>query len=112
MDMKITKEALTPYIVQQGNEMHKLLGEARLKYGHRYNRRNEYEMMLQKFGDPRYMTDLFYDEYLQIIAKKSKLPASIRNTVRKVMNRATQAFIDACEAQSKKESEQPKQPKQ
>ena len=71
-----------------------MLQEARTKYGHRYNKRNEYEMLYQKFGDPAVNPELFFSEFLLILAKESKLPASVRYTVKKVVDRAVDVFLN------------------
>lgn len=87
------KDEMLPFFVEAGKEIKRVLNAARLKYKERYNRRNEYELMLQKFGDPEKNPENYYDEYLLIMAKKSQLPASVRNTVDEVCKTATKRYI-------------------
>ena len=61
-------------------EMHRMLAEARKKYGARYNEKNEYAVCLRRYNLDDYEATL--KEYDLIMAKQSKLPASIRNVIR------------------------------
>ena len=90
-NVRLEKDMMRPFIEKEGKQVADMLAEARLKYGARYNKRNGYEMMYIKFGDPRYTPDKFYDEYVLIIAKKSQLPSSVRQTVEQIMSRAANA---------------------
>lgn len=99
------KEEMLPFFVEAGKEIHRVLGAARRKYKERYNRRNEYELMLQKFGDPEKNPEKYYDEYLLIMAKKSQLPASVRKTVDEVGKTATKRYIIDFHLKHKKKEE-------
>ena len=104
----ITKEGLIPFIEEQGKQLHKMIEKAREELGGRYNRRNEYEMLYEKFGDPRFRAGMFYDEYILIVKKVSKTPASVRNTIRKICDNAVQRYFVAYmeqENRKKKEAE-------
>lgn len=86
--VKVTYDDLKPFIVKVGKDIEKMLLEAKVKYGYRYNERNRYEMMYQKFGRPELDPNKFYDEYGLILQKKSDLPASVRYTVAEIMQTA------------------------
>lgn len=103
----ITKEGLCPFIAEQGKELRKMISKAREELGGRYNRRNEYEMLYDKFGDPQWQYESFYDEYIRILKKESKVPASIRYTIRKICDYAVQKYwIAYIEQENKKKKEQ------
>lgn len=103
----ITKEGLIPFIEEQGKQLHDMIQNARKELGGRYNTRNEFEMLYQKFGDPRFRADMFYDEYILIVKKVSKTPASVRNTIRKICDNAVQRYwIAYIEQENKKKKEQ------
>lgn len=104
----ITKEGLIPFIEEQGKQLHKMIEKAREELGGRYNHRNEYEMLYDKFGDPRFRAGMFYDEYILIVKKESKVPASIRYTIRRICDNAVQRYFVAYmqqEDRKKKEEE-------
>ena len=87
-ELKITKDDLVPYIQKQGEEINKMLNKARLEYGHRYNSKNRFEELYRRFQDPRWNPEVFADEFLLIIQKKSQLPASVRYVVRDICDAA------------------------
>lgn len=95
ISLTFNKEMLRPFIEKEGKRIADTLSEARIKYGARYNKRNAYEQLYNKFGNPRYEPDKFYDEYVLILAKQSQLPASIRYTVRDIVLCAAKECIDA-----------------
>lgn len=86
--VKVTYDDLKPFIVEVGKEINKMLVEAQIKYGNRYNNKNRYEVMYKRFGDPRKDPERFYDEYGLILQKKSELPAIVRYTVESIMQTA------------------------
>lgn len=77
-----------PYIKNQGIQLAEKLTDARIKFGHRYNKKNKAEEMILRFGDPRVCPERFADEYFLLMAKTSQLPASIRDIVREVCEAA------------------------
>ena len=83
--------------------------EARKKYGDRYNRKNHFEVMYERFGNPRYRPDAekFAKEYLLILQKKSSLSASVRYPVRDICQAAmNQCYHDKLVALYKKQQEE------
>lgn len=82
---KLTKESLRPYIIKEGERIKKMLDQARLKFMDRYNDKNEYEKMYERFGRPEKEPDKFFNEFNLIAEKKSKLPASVRYTLEKIL---------------------------
>lgn len=90
---QFTKEDLRPFIRNVGNEIDKMLADAREEYGARYNKKNQYEELYRRFCNPQKDPDKFYDEYLLIMAKKSQLPASVRKSVDEVCKIATKRYI-------------------
>lgn len=62
--------------------MHKMLDDARRKYGDRYNRKNEYEECLRRFDLDNPENTL--KEYDLIMAKQSKQPSSVRGVIRQI----------------------------
>lgn len=83
---EISADQLRLLIVEEGKKLHEMLTRKRKELGNRYNQKNEIELMYQKFGDPRVNPDIFYSEYGMILQNKSKVPASIRYTIQKIMN--------------------------
>lgn len=67
-------------IEQSVKEMHRMMTEAKKKYGARYNEKNKYAVCLRRYNLDDYEATL--KEYDLIMAKQSKLPASIRNVIR------------------------------
>lgn len=106
---KITKESLRPFIVKEGERIKKMLYEARMKFMERYNANNEYEKMYERFGRPEKDPDKFFDEFNLIAEKKSKLPASVRYTLEKVLNDVLYEFrldyLRRVEEEKKQEAE-------
>ena len=78
--ISIPREYVLEGIKQSVKEMHRMLAEARKKYGARYNEKNEYAVCLRRYNLDDYEATL--KEYDLIMAKQSKLPASIRNVIR------------------------------
>jgi hypothetical protein len=62
--------------------MHKMLDDAKRKYGHRYNWKNEYEECLRRFNLDNPEDTL--KEYDLIMAKQSKLPSTVRGVIRQI----------------------------
>jgi len=89
---QFTKDDLRPYIRNVGKEIDKMLADARKEYGARYNKKNQYEELYRRFGDPQINPDKFYDEYKLILNKQSTLPAAVRNVVDSIGNRACYAY--------------------
>ena len=107
--LSVTTDEMVPYIMKQGEELHKHVQEARKKYGDRYNRKNHFEVMYERFGNPRYRPDAekFAKEYLLILQKKSSLPASVRYPVRDICEAAmNQCYHDKLVALYKKQQEE------
>ena len=109
---QFTKEDLRPFIRNVGNEIDKMLKEAREEYGARYNKKNQYEELYRRFGDPKKDPDKFYDEYLLIMAKKSQLPASVRTVVDSILSRAGYAYLTDFYRKQAKENLEKKEEKQ
>ena len=66
--------------------MHKMLADAKEKYGYRYNRKNEYEECLRRFNLDNPEDTL--KEYDLIMAKQSKEPSSVRGVIRQIGDNA------------------------
>lgn len=62
--------------------MHKMLGEAREKYGDRYNKKNEYEECIRRFDLDD--TEATLKEYDLIMAKQSKQPSVVRGVIKQI----------------------------
>ena len=86
--VSIKKEDLLPYIKNAWNEMQAFLRDQRKHYGARYNSRNNYELVEEKFGNAFVEPEKYADEYILIQAKQSKLPASVRMVVQQIGARA------------------------
>ena len=86
--VSIKKEDLLPYIKNAWNEMQAFLREQRKHYGARYNSRNNFELVEEKFGNAFVEPEKYADEYILIQAKQSKLPASVRMVVQQIGARA------------------------
>ena len=78
--ISIPREYVLEGIEQSVKKMHRMMTEARKKYGASYNEKNEYEVCLRRYYLDDYEATL--KEYDLIMAKQSKLPASIRNVIR------------------------------
>ena len=78
--VSIPREYVLEGIEQSVKEMHRMLTEAKKKYGDRYNRKNEYEVCLRRYNLDDYEATL--KEYDLIMAKQSKRPANIRNVIK------------------------------
>ena len=78
--ISIPREYVLEGIEHSVKKMHRMLAEARKKYGARYNEKNEYAVCLRRYNLDDYEATL--KEYDLIMAKQSKLPASIRNVIR------------------------------
>lgn len=86
--VSIKKEDLLPYIKNAWNEMQAFLRDQRKHYGARYNSRNNFELVEEKFGNAFVEPEKYADEYILIQAKQSKLPASVRMVVQQIGARA------------------------
>ena len=86
--VSIKKEDLLPYIKKAWNEMQAFLRDQRKHYGARYNSRNNFELVEEKFGNAFVEPEKYADEYILIQAKQSKLPASVRMVVQQIGARA------------------------
>ena len=109
--LNISKDDLIPYIKKQGEELVKEIRKDKEKYGSRYNTKNKFEIMYDKFGDPRWQPDAekFATEYFLILQKKSSLPASVRYPVRDICEAAmNQCYHDKLVALYKKQQEEQK----
>ena len=78
--ISIPREYVLDGIEQSVKEMHRMMTEAKKKYGARYNTKNEYEVCLRRYNLDDYEATL--KEYDLIMAKQSKQPASIRNVIK------------------------------
>ena len=101
LTMQMTKDELCPFIEAQGKELKRMIHNARMKFGNRYNDRNQYQLMIDKFGNPEKNPEKYYDEYRLILQKKSKLPASVRYTVDEFMTAVCQNYIQTYNEQAK-----------
>lgn len=91
--IELTKEEMLPYIVKSWDELQDFLRKKRAELGNNYNRRNNYELITDRFGNAKDKPELFYDEYVLIIQKKSKRPASVREVIAVVVGKAQQALF-------------------
>ncbi|MBR6606943.1 MAG: hypothetical protein IKK92_13950 [Prevotella sp.] len=106
-ELNITKDELIPYIKTQGELLAKEINKAKEKYGSRYNTKNKFEIMRDKFGDPRWCAEQFANEWFLILQKSSKLPASVRYPVRDICQAAmNQCYHDKLVALYKKQQEE------
>lgn len=64
---EISADQLRLLIIEEGKKLHEMLTRKRKELGNRYNQKNEFELMYQKFGDPRVNPDIFYSEYGMIV---------------------------------------------
>jgi len=102
----LTKEEMLPYIKRSWTELQRFLGKKRRELGNNYNRRNNYELIASRFGNAREKPELYYDEYLLILEKKSKLPVSMREPIAAIVGKAQQAlFSDKLDAIRKQKKE-------
>lgn len=72
--------------------MHKMLDDAKRKYGDRYNRKNEYEQCLRRFNLDNPEDTL--KEYDLIMSKQSKQPSSVRWVIRQIGDNAFRYAIN------------------
>ena len=85
--------------------MHKMLDDAKRKYGDRYNRKNEYEQCLRRFNLDNPEDTL--KEYDLIMSKQSKQPSSVRWVIRQIGDNAFRyAITKYLSAQQEKSEEQ------
>lgn len=91
--IELTKEEMLPYIVKSWDELQDFLRKKRRELGNNYNRRNNYELITDRFGSARTKPELYYDEYMLILEKKSKRPASVREVIAVVVGKAQQALF-------------------
>ena len=80
--VSIKREFVLEGIKDAVASMHKMLGEARGKYGDRYNRKNEYEECLRRFDLDD--TEATLKEYDLIMAKQSKQPSVVRGVIKQI----------------------------
>lgn len=109
---QFTKEDLRPFIRNVGNEIDKMLADARREYGNRYNKKNKYEELYRRFCDPQKDPDKFYDEYALIVKKQSTLPAAVRTVVDTICSRACYAYLTDFYRKQAKENLEKKEEKQ
>ena len=104
----IQREDLLLYIKKAWNEMQASLRDQRKKYGARYNYRNNYELITEKFGDAFLNPGKYADEYILIQQKQSKLPASVRMVVQQIGARAINMLMLDKQAELRKTIENSK----
>ena len=104
--IELTKEEMLPYIKKSWNEMQGFLRKKRKELGNRYNHRNNYELINERFGNAHDKPELFYDEYLLILEKKSNRPASVREVIAAIVGKAQQELFNIKLEQIRKEKEE------
>lgn len=80
--VSIPREHVLEGIKDAVASMHKMLGEARGKYGDRYNKKNEYAECIRRFDLDD--TEATLKEYDLIMAKQSKQPSVVRGVIKQI----------------------------
>lgn len=77
--VEIPHEYLIEGVKKAVKDVLKMMNDARLKYGNRYNKKNDYEMFDRRFGynDP----EKLWAEFELIWQKKSNQPAALRKVI-------------------------------
>ena len=77
--VEIPHEYLIEGVKKAVRDVRKMMNDARLKYGNRYNKKNDYEMFDRRFGynDP----EKLWAEFELIWQKKSNQPAALRKVI-------------------------------
>ena len=77
--VEIPHEYLIEGVKKAVRDVHKMMNDARLKYGNRYNKKNDYEMFDRRFGynDP----EKLWAEFELIWQEKSNQPAALRKVI-------------------------------
>ncbi|MBO4551508.1 MAG: hypothetical protein J5733_12325 [Bacteroidaceae bacterium] len=90
----ITQKQLVPYIKKAWNEIQDQLSKIKMEVGPRYNHRNAYETISERFGNPYDCRPAkYFDEYILILNKASKQPASVRGVIADIGRRAVNMFL-------------------
>lgn len=99
---------LVPLIQKAWGELQKYLIQQRRDLGSRYNWRNPYEQIDRRFG--RAGTEVgaraYLEEFKLIVNKSSNQPASVRQVITDICQRALSLYLIE-KAQEKKPSEKP-----
>ena len=110
----ITIDELVPFIKKEGKALAERIKEARVKYGERYNSKNNIELMYRDMGHPEWSPERFAKEFYLIQNRKSNLRASVRYVVRDLcsvaLEKAFQAKIEKLEKESKQKHPSPMTP--
>lgn len=84
-------------------EMHRMMSEARVKYGNRYNEKNEYEEFCRRFPGAD-DAERVLAEFEMVFDKKSSQPAGIRGTIKQLGDNARRyAYVKWLQEQKKGE---------
>ena len=77
--VEIPHEYLIEGVKKAVKDVLKMMNDARLKYGNRYNKKNDYEVFDRRFGynDP----EKLWAEFELIWQKKSNQPAALRKVI-------------------------------
>ena len=103
--IQLPKEYLIEGVKQSIKDVHKMMSDARSKYGNRYNEKNDYEEFGRRFGykDP----EEIWAEFELVWVKQSKQPASVRKVINAIgnaaRNYALQRYISEHQQEQKKE---------
>lgn len=110
----ITIDEFVPFIRKEGEALAERIKEARVKYGERYNSKNNIELMYRDMGYPEWFPERFAEEFYLIQNRKSNLRASVRYVVRDLcsvaLEKAFQAKIEKLEKESKQKTPSPMTP--
>ena len=106
-DITINKEELIPHLKEEYASLLRFLKTQREKLGGRYNWRNAYETLPEKFCTPRNAPERFADEVFLVLRKQSNLPASVRSVVETIGRRALQAALKAKLQQQQEDKKTP-----
>lgn len=105
--VSIPREYVLEGVKDVVSSMHKMLDDARRKYGDRYNWKNEYEECLRRFNLDNPEDTL--KEYDLIIAKQSKQPSSVRGVIRQIGENAFRYAIKKYLSEQQEKSEEQKE---
>ena len=84
--IQLPKEYLIEGVKQSVKDVHKMMSDARSKYGNRYNEKNDYEEFGRRFGYNN--PEEIWAEFELVWIKQSKQPASIRKVISAIGNAA------------------------
>ncbi len=85
---EIPHHLLIQGVVRATKDVEAMLNDAQVKYGDRYNEKNDFEVFRRRFGydDP----EKIWNEFSLVYVKKSTLPAQLRKVINTLGNAARQ----------------------